>query len=100
MRSMESDRLWPRTKGITQKEQRLSHPSWTLRLGRVRSFAASNTGAASSSVWAKMSETKICCVVDGGEARAKSTSGTNAAPEGEMPVSAQAEDASVISANR
>src|SRR5207253_9661016 len=42
-----------------QNEQRLSHPSWTFRLGRVRPLAASKTGAASSSVCAKMSETKI-----------------------------------------
>mgnify|MGYP003694482895 CR=1 FL=1 len=34
-------------------------PSCTLRLGRVRSFAASKTGAASNSVCAKMSETNI-----------------------------------------
>src|SRR6266568_7029839 len=44
---------------MTQKEQRLSQPSCTLRLGRVRSLAASKTGAARSSVWAKMSETKV-----------------------------------------
>src|SRR5215469_4307997 len=44
---------------MTQKEQRLSQPSCTLRLGRVRSLEASKTGAARSSVWAKMSETKI-----------------------------------------
>ena len=37
----------------------MSHPSCTFRLGRVRSFEASKTGAACSSVWAKMSETKI-----------------------------------------
>src|SRR5947209_17758942 len=41
-----------------QNEQRLSHPSWTFRLRRVRPLAASKTGAASSSVCAKMSETK------------------------------------------
>src|SRR5215472_2108039 len=44
---------------MTQKEQRLWQPSCTLRLGRVRWFEASKTGAARSSVWAKMSETKI-----------------------------------------
>jgi hypothetical protein len=37
----------------------LSQPSCTLRLGRVRSFEASKTGAACNSVWAKISETKI-----------------------------------------
>src|SRR5579862_2412767 len=58
-RSIGSERLFPRTYGITQNEQRLSQPSCTFKLGRVRSLAASNTGAACSSVWAKMSETKI-----------------------------------------
>src|ERR1019366_4796679 len=42
---------------ITQNEQRLSHPSCTLRLGRVLRLAASNTGAASRSVCAKISPT-------------------------------------------
>src|ERR1700682_1888194 len=56
-RSFGSERLCPRTYGITQNEQRLSHPSCTFRFGRVRSFAASNTGAASNSVWAKISPT-------------------------------------------
>src|SRR5580692_7823191 len=54
---MGNERLCPRTYGITQNEQRLSHPSCTLRFGRVRSLAASNTGAANSSVWAKISPT-------------------------------------------
>src|SRR5579862_1883688 len=57
------ERLGPRTLGITQKEQRLSHPSCTFRLGRVRSdvlaMSDSKTGAAKSSVWAKISETKM-----------------------------------------
>src|SRR5579862_693073 len=66
-RSIGSERLFPRTYGITQNEQRLSHPSCTFRLGRVRSLAASNTGAARSSVCAKMSPTTMlgspesCC---------------------------------------
>jgi len=30
------ERLWPRTVGMMQKEQRLLQPSWTFRLGRVR----------------------------------------------------------------
>src|SRR6266567_6033342 len=53
------ERLRPRTEGIMQKEQRLLHPSCTFKLGRVRSLAESKTGAASSSVCAKISETKI-----------------------------------------
>src|SRR5258708_19031284 len=56
-RSFGSERLCPRTYGITQNEQRLLHPSCTFRFGRVRSFAASNTGAATSSVCAKISPT-------------------------------------------
>src|SRR5208282_4954002 len=56
-RSLGSERLCPRTYGITQNEQRLSHPSCTFRFGRVRSLAASKTGAASSSVCAKISPT-------------------------------------------
>src|ERR1019366_1899844 len=56
-RSRGSERLCPRTYGITQNEQRLSHPSCTLRFGRVLRLAASNTGAASSSVCAKISPT-------------------------------------------
>src|SRR5271163_3948931 len=58
-RSIGSERLLPRTYGITQNEQRLSHPSCTFRLGRVRSLAASNTGAARSSVCAKISPTTM-----------------------------------------
>src|SRR6185437_2479638 len=59
IRSSGNDRLLPRTEGMTQKEHRLPHPSCTFRLGRVRSFTASKTGAARSSVWAKMSETEM-----------------------------------------
>src|SRR4030088_3712291 len=73
-----NDRLCPRTYGITQKEQRLSQPSCTLRLGRVRSLAASKTGAAISSVWAKISETKIRLSILG----ARAFSGMNAEPSG------------------
>src|SRR5581483_4431854 len=41
-----------------QNEQRLLQPSWTFKFGRVRSDEAANTGAAISSVWAKISATR------------------------------------------
>src|SRR4051812_16663410 len=55
------DRLCPRVNGMMQNEQRLLQPSCTLRLGRVFSecVLASNTGAASNSVCAKMSLRKM-----------------------------------------
>src|SRR5579863_818805 len=92
---------------MTQKEQRLSQPSWTFRLGRVLEFSAelefadSKTGAARSSVWAKMSETKIqFSVVSSrflvrafkgtkvGEAVSPSTSAAKAASELEASIAA------------
>src|SRR3954447_19886568 len=70
------DRLCPRVNGMMQNEQRLLQPSCTLRLGRVFSecVLASNTGAASNSVCAKMSETKM-----DSEALTKLLTGTNPA---------------------
>src|ERR1700736_4206845 len=81
-----NDRLSPRTYGITQKEQRLSQPSCTLRLGRVRSLAASKTGAARSSVWAKMSATKIGLWTFS----ARAVSGMKAEPSGAKALSTEA----------
>ena len=48
-------RLRPRTNGMMQNEQRLLQPSWIFRFGRVRSPAASSTGAERKSCCAKMS---------------------------------------------
>src|SRR5581483_9204622 len=71
---------------MMQNEQRLSQPSWTFRFGRVRSLAASNTGAASNSVWANMSETNSfwllalssCPVVRRRSSGVSAETGTNA----------------------
>ena len=52
-------RLRPRTYGMMQNEQRLLQPSWIFRLGRVRSPAASFTGADRKSWRAKISPTWI-----------------------------------------
>ena len=50
-------RAWP---GMTQKEQRLLQPSWTLRFGPGLVRVWRRRAATASSEWAKVSSTKIC----------------------------------------